>query len=272
VAAREKQGSKGAVVRNPRIWSSLVTSAFVLAVGIASAQTADPPASGPQSPPSARPESFGTDCCDVLQIPAAAFVPRASNIDWDYEGFGYIAVTLNPNSDKDVFWAPVQLPTGARVRLLELFYYDGDATNDISATLRGYTGAITPGLTTIATVSSSGAPGYTNAFSSFVDYTVPNGSTQHAVVINIPSATSNLRFKGASVSWQRQISPAPANPTFGDVPTDYPYFRGIEALARSGITGGCGSGNFCPQQFVTRGEMATFLARALGLHFNVPPS
>jgi hypothetical protein len=56
-------------------------------------------------------------------------------------------------------------------------------------------------------------------------------------------------------------------PTFGDVPTNYAYFRAIEALAASGITGGCGSGNFCPNQNVTRGEMAAFLARALGLHF-----
>jgi len=51
------------------------------------------------------------------------------------------------------------------------------------------------------------------------------------------------------------------------VPKNHPYFRAIEALASSGITGGCGAGNFCPNQNVTRGEMAAFLARALGLHF-----
>jgi hypothetical protein len=51
------------------------------------------------------------------------------------------------------------------------------------------------------------------------------------------------------------------------VPTNFLYFKAIEALAASGITGGCGSGNFCPNQNVTRGEMAAFLARALGLHW-----
>ena len=39
----------------------------------------------------------------------------------------------------------------------------------------------------------------------------------------------------------------------------------INILATSGITGGCGSGRFCPNSFVTRQEMASFLTRALGL-------
>jgi hypothetical protein len=55
--------------------------------------------------------------------------------------------------------------------------------------------------------------------------------------------------------------------TFFDVPASHPYFRFIEALAASGITAGCGGGNYCPSQNITRGEMAVFLAKALGLHF-----
>jgi hypothetical protein len=47
----------------------------------------------------------------------------------------------------------------------------------------------------------------------------------------------------------------------------HPYFRFIEALAAAGITSGCGAGNYCPDRNVTRGEMAVFLAKALGLHF-----
>ena len=40
----------------------------------------------------------------------------------------------------------------------------------------------------------------------------------------------------------------------------------IEALAASGITSGCGGGNFCPNDVVTRAQVAKFLANALGLH------
>ncbi|HEX4438485.1 MAG TPA: S-layer homology domain-containing protein, partial [Thermoanaerobaculia bacterium] len=40
-----------------------------------------------------------------------------------------------------------------------------------------------------------------------------------------------------------------------------------EALNAAGITGGCGNGNYCPDGPVTRGQMAVFLSKALGLHW-----
>jgi S-layer homology domain len=52
------------------------------------------------------------------------------------------------------------------------------------------------------------------------------------------------------------------------VPTGHPQFQFIEALAASGITAGCGSGNYCPNANLTRGQMAVFLAKALGLHWS----
>ncbi|MGH9379000.1 MAG: S-layer homology domain-containing protein [Thermoanaerobaculia bacterium] len=68
--------------------------------------------------------------------------------------------------------------------------------------------------------------------------------------------------------WRRQVSPPPATATFGDVPTSHPFFQHIEALAVSGITAGCGGGgDFCPDTPLTRGQMAVFLAKALGLHW-----
>ena len=39
----------------------------------------------------------------------------------------------------------------------------------------------------------------------------------------------------------------------------------INRLAASGVTNGCGAGVYCPEDPVTRAEMASFLARALGL-------
>jgi hypothetical protein len=39
----------------------------------------------------------------------------------------------------------------------------------------------------------------------------------------------------------------------------------INRLAASGITAGCGTGRFCPDGLVTRGQMATFLSRAFDL-------
>ena len=82
---------------------------------------------------------------------------------------------------------------------------------------------------------------------------VPNGSEQY--------------FGYFEIWWRRVVSDPPATPTFGDVPASHPFYQFIEALAKSGITGGCGSGNYCPDNPLTRGQMATFLAKALGLHW-----
>lgn len=77
--------------------------------------------------------------------------------------------------------------------------------------------------------------------------------------------TYTVGLAGMILEYRLQVSPAPATATFADVPTNFTYFRTIEALAASGVTSGCGGGNFCPNQFVTRGEMSKFLANALGL-------
>jgi hypothetical protein len=56
-------------------------------------------------------------------------------------------------------------------------------------------------------------------------------------------------------------------PTFEDVPRSHPFFGYVESLAKQGITAGCSSVPllFCPDQPVTRGQMAVFLTRAFGL-------
>lgn len=54
--------------------------------------------------------------------------------------------------------------------------------------------------------------------------------------------------------------------TFSDVPPTHPFFADIEALAASGVTRGCAPDLYCPDDTVTRGQMAAFLNRlgALG--------
>ena len=53
---------------------------------------------------------------------------------------------------------------------------------------------------------------------------------------------------------------------FGDVPTDHWAAAWIKQLAAESITGGCGGGNYCPEDPVTRAQMAVFLVRT----FNLP--
>jgi hypothetical protein len=52
---------------------------------------------------------------------------------------------------------------------------------------------------------------------------------------------------------------------FSDVPAGGVHTGAINAIAKEGITKGCGSGRYCPNQSVTRAEMASFLVRAFDL-------
>ncbi|MBI4909754.1 MAG: S-layer homology domain-containing protein [Acidobacteria bacterium] len=53
-----------------------------------------------------------------------------------------------------------------------------------------------------------------------------------------------------------------ATPWFTDVPATHPRFRWIQKLYELGVTTGCGGGKFCPDESLTRGQMATFVVRA----------
>lgn len=64
--------------------------------------------------------------------------------------------------------------------------------------------------------------------------------------------------------------PPPASQRFQDVPPSNFAYAFIEELARRGITLGCTANTFCPDDPVTRDQMAAFIVRALG-EFNPPP-
>lgn len=52
-----------------------------------------------------------------------------------------------------------------------------------------------------------------------------------------------------------------ASHQFSDVPDDHTFHNDIEWLADNGITKGCGGTNFCPEDSVSRGQMAAFMRR-----------
>jgi hypothetical protein len=57
---------------------------------------------------------------------------------------------------------------------------------------------------------------------------------------------------------------------FGDVTCPSLFADWIEQLAAEGITGGCGGGNYCPNNPNTRGQMAAFLVKTFGLQLYGP--
>lgn len=55
-----------------------------------------------------------------------------------------------------------------------------------------------------------------------------------------------------------------ASHLFSDVLTTHTFHTNISNLAGAGVTAGCGGGRYCPDEPVTRGQMAGFLNRGLG--------
>src|SRR4029077_18318223 len=83
-----------------------------------------------------------------------------------------------------------------------------------------------------------------------------------------PTYDGTTKFNDVAISFHRVVSPAPGSPTCNDVPLSDGGFQYIEALVASGITSGCGGGNYCPDANLTRRQMAVSLSKALGLHWS----
>jgi hypothetical protein len=164
------------------------------------------------------------------------------------------------------FGAPVFLPAGALVTSIGLHLCDTDPVSNVSASL---TRVATPsgGAAFLGALQSGGTPGCVLVTSDLATpETIDNQSNSYYFQVSLGGNTMT-RVHSARLFYTLQVSSAPAVATFADVPTGHTFFRFVEALARSGITAGCGGGNFCPDAPLTRGQMAVFLSLGLGLHF-----
>ena len=82
----------------------------------------------------------------------------------------------------------------------------------------------------------------------------------HKADLPVTGAGINASFPANSITLLVISSPT----TFSDVPVTYWAWQYIERLYAAGITGGCGNGNYCPANPVTRAQMAVFLLK--GIH------
>jgi S-layer homology domain len=91
------------------------------------------------------------------------------------------------------------------------------------------------------------------SFGTFSRVFAQNGTTREQMTLALAQAL-NVPQPPACV---------PGAEMFNDVPASNPFCPFIEELSRRGITGGCGGGNFCPGDPVTRQQMAVFLVRTV---------
>jgi hypothetical protein len=114
-----------------------------------------------------------------------------------------------------------------------------------------------------------------NTFYRFIETLLHHGITGGCGGTNYCPSTSTTRdqmsvFVLVAKEGAGYLPPACTTPVFADVPASNPFCRFIEELARRGVVGGCGGGNYCPTAAVTRDTMAVFVLRTLDPALNPP--
>jgi hypothetical protein len=215
----------------------------------------------------------------ALHVGAASFRPEADTTQWTINPIdGYL---YHPSGGGNIFLAPVALPAGGQITGICLYARDNGAGELVAMQLRA--SRLAPagqpvGTEIIHSVQSVYDGGYGLSCSDLpTPYTYRDtgdvdgdGQDEHLVhSLRVSITGGSAALGGVRVFWSRQASPQPATATFQDVPVGHPFHRWIEALSASGITGGCQTSPllFCPDAPITRGQMAVFLAVALGLHW-----
>jgi len=246
--------------RNGRL-SIVILGVFVLGLaGFVAAQETDP--------------DFWGSGTNIHYVSAEEFNCSDTTGDCKYQDQGD-EFWCSPAAYEHIY-AALRLPTGALITGYRVIYEDSSAGEEFSVRLRrGWQWGPNKGSVEIRSWTSSGTPGVTQTWVDVSpDHTVfyrywaiaSYGYNSYYLWVTLPP-TYSVKFRGMLVYWKRQISPAPVDATFPDVAPGYWAFQEIEALAASGITTGFPDGTFRPTEPVTRAQMATFLARALGLHW-----
>ncbi|HOA22220.1 MAG TPA: hypothetical protein PKL82_06985 [Anaerolineaceae bacterium] len=125
----------------------------------------------------------------------ATMRPRASLTNWEYDSGGCI----HPSKGYDLFTLPLDLPQGASIDYLRLYFYDTSTTANGTAFITIYDGA--GGIDDLISVSSVGSAGYGYAVSDYVNHVVDN--VNYAYVLNYSSGTpsSSVRLCGLRVMY-----------------------------------------------------------------------
>ena len=226
----------------------------------------------------ARPLTYGTSVVSYLRVPAVEFLPLNSAVQYSTSESRYSTNLGGAN-----FAAALHLPAGAHVVYLELDYLDSSASNYVSGGLRecdyqgnfctshptngvGDPDCVGTGYLCSGLANDVGF-GYILADVSGESIFVDNNDNEYLLRAGNSMTDGLSGLTGMMVGYVLVVSPPPATADFTDVPTTHPFFQFIEALYHAGITVGCGGSNYCPDKPVTRGQMAVYLAKALGLQW-----
>jgi len=192
------------------------------------------PSTGLSDPSSCAPDaSPAATTTYTLTVYSASVPPCAST------NAPTVTVTVNPVPAQPVITAPASVPVGASGASASVPTHAGST---YAWTLTG--GTITAGQTTHQIVFDAGSP----------------GTTMHCSVVETASGCAS-----PAGSTDIQVD-------FLDVPPSNPFHDYVVKVARHGITAGCGGGNYCGTNVITRAQMAVFLLKAEHTSSYTPPA
>lgn len=217
---------------------------------------------------------FGTTERTHTPIAAKAFQGRES--DFEYTQGSNSGIQCASTSPEEFADAQISLPHGASLDGVRWWVNNSSADQDAVLFVfeRCYPDFNSADVTTTQLASStiSASAGNATDFVSTGDRRIDHTSCHYLARVRFTSALGScdeqVELQKLRLQWFRDLGPAPATATFSDVSTGHPFFQHVENLVASGITAGCGGGNYCPGDPLTRGQMAVFLSKALGLYWN----
>jgi len=159
-----------------------------------------------------------------------------------------------------------------------------DRTNDVIASI---TQTSTPCSYSISTMSQSfaanGGTGSINVTApagcpwtavsnnpSFITITGGSNGNGNGTVMYSVGVSSSTTIRNGTITVAGITFTVFQGAAFLDVPQAHPFYTEIGKLSARMVTLGCSAGNYCPDDVVTRQQMAAFIIRALG-DFNPPP-
>ncbi len=132
-----------------------------------------------------------------------------------------------------------------------------------------------------ANFTGPAGPTYANPDASGDYGTIADGDTAQCTdcySLQITAASRPVQHWDATID--ETVSPGSITKTwllhvgesFPDVPTSQQFYKFIENLFHNGVTGGCGGGGYCPDNPVTRAQMAVFLLKGEHGSTYLPPA
>ncbi len=212
------------------------------------------------------PTTFGPNV-SVYRLGAAEFSPISTGTTYDdqFRSGGVIMSRFSTVPDGR-FIANPHLPGGALVTGIELDYCNATVPNGVVLELYVANFDGTSPFLLATAVGDQGIPCVSSMAAVTPPFRVDNVNTTLVLSARTMAGDATTSLSGAALQYELQVS-EPVGQTFLDVPPSNPYYQFIEAFAAAGVTAGCGDQNYCPNAFVTRGQVAVFFAKMLGLQW-----